>query len=134
MTSIHYAVDMKEARRALLAAFPGSFINERDEFIAHPRTNQYCSLADCKKPEDVEAKVLEWLSRAAFKTAPYSQVWRNRRLHEFIRKGINDFLETDFTAEDMETIYQHLGNAVRHKKTMQFIYSDFDINTLKKED
>ena len=34
----------------------------------------------------------------------------------------------------MKTIYQHLGNAVRHKKTMKFIYSDFDINMLKKED
>ena len=36
---------------------------------------------------DIEAKVLEWLSRAAFKTAPYSQEWRNRRFHEFMLSG-----------------------------------------------
>lgn len=33
--------DMKEAREKLLECFPGSFINVRDEFIAHPSTNQY---------------------------------------------------------------------------------------------
>jgi hypothetical protein len=32
---------MAEARAALVGAFPGSFINSRDEFIAHLRTNQY---------------------------------------------------------------------------------------------
>lgn len=45
--------DMAEARKALISVFPGSFINERDEFIAHPRTNQYFILADCVTPEDI---------------------------------------------------------------------------------
>lgn len=119
--------DLEEARRALLAAFPGSFINEQDEFIAHPRTNQYFLLADCKTPEDIEAKVIEWLSRPAFKTAPYSQEWRNRKLHEFIRNGINAFLDTGFTEEDMETIYSRLGNAIRHNLTMEFIAHNMDV-------
>ena len=131
MASAHDAVDLEEARRALLASFHGSFINERDEFIAHPRTNQYFLLGDCKTPEDIEAKVIEWLSRAAFKTAPYSQEWRNRKLHEFIRAGINAFLDTAFTEDDMEIIYQHFGNAIRHKKTMEFIAHDMSIDWLK---
>lgn len=70
MTEDEYA--MKEAREMLLECFPGSFVNSRDEFIAHPRTNQYFILRDCKTPEDIEAKVLEWLSRASFKSQPYS--------------------------------------------------------------
>lgn len=123
--------DMLEVRRALLASFPGSFINNRDEFIAHPRTNQYFLLADCKEPEDVEAKVLEWLSRPAFKTAPYSQEWRNRKLHEFIRAGINAFLDTGFTAEDMAVIYQALGNRVHHDLTVEFIARGMDVGWLK---
>lgn len=61
------AAEIKEANAMLLECFPGSFINDRDEFIAHPRTNQYFSLQDCKTVEAVEAKVLEYLSRAAFK-------------------------------------------------------------------
>lgn len=32
------AADMKEARAKLLECFPGSFINARDEFIAHLQT------------------------------------------------------------------------------------------------
>ena len=50
------AADMKEAREKLLECFPGSFINEVDEFIAHPRTNQHFILRDCKTVEAVEAK------------------------------------------------------------------------------
>ena len=125
------AIDTEEARRALLASFPGSFIKDRDEFIAHPRTNQYFLLGDCKTPEDIEAKVIEWLSRAAFKTAPYSQEWRNRKLHEFILAGINAFLDTGFTEDDMAVIYQHLGNAIRHDLTMEFIRHDMDVAWLK---
>lgn len=125
------AIDMEEARRALLESFDGSFINQRDEFIAHPRTNQYFLLADCRTPEDIEAKVLEWLSRPAFKSQPYSQEWRNRKLHQFIRNGVNSFLDTNFTEEDMEIIYQHLGNAIRHNLTLEFISHDMDIGWLK---
>lgn len=80
----NYGETMK-ARKKLLVSFPGSYINSRDEFIAHPRTNQYFLLADCVTPEDIQAKVLEWLSRGAFKTQPYSQEWRNDRFHNAMR-------------------------------------------------
>lgn len=33
--------DMREAREALVEAFPGSFINDNDEFIADVKSNQY---------------------------------------------------------------------------------------------
>lgn len=100
---------MENERECLLQAFPGSFINSRDEFIAHPRTNQYFILSDCKAPEDVKAKVLEWLSRPSCKTQPYSQEWRNRKFHTDIRFSVNAYLDTDFSQEDMELIYNWLG-------------------------
>ena len=37
----HMPEDLKEAVDSLVKAFPNSFINERGEFIAHLRTNQY---------------------------------------------------------------------------------------------
>ena len=118
--------DMMKARKKLLISFPGSYINSRDEFIAHPRTNQYFLLADCVTAEDIQAKVLEWLSRAAFKTSPYSQEWRNDRFHNAMRTSINAFLGTAFTEEDMETIYCKLGNRINHELTMDFILTGYD--------
>lgn len=123
--------DMQECRQALLDSFPGSFINEHDEFIAHPRTNQYICLGNCETPLDIECKVLEWFSRPAHKTAPYSQEWRNRKFHEFMRKGVNDFLNTNFSEQDMSDIYVKLGNAINHELTVQFIESDYNFDLLK---
>ena len=117
----------------LLKSFPESFINERDELIAHKRSNTYLCLADCKKPIDIKCKVLEWFSRPASKGMPYSQEWRNRRFRKFMLEGINDFLETDFTESDMEEIYQHLGNAINHKKTVRFVESGYDFKVLEEE-
>lgn len=125
------AADMKEARAKLLECFPGSFINSRDEFIAHPRTNQYFLLNNCQTVEDIEAKVLEWLSRPAFKTQPYSQEWRNRRFHEFMLAGVNAFLDTDFSEDDMELIYTYMGLACDHWLTLMFIDHDMSIEWLK---
>lgn len=127
------AADMAEARAKLLECFPGSFINSRDEFIAHPRTNQYFLLYNCQTVEDIEAKVLEWLSRPAFKTQPYSQEWRNRRFHEFMLAGVNAFLDTDFSEEDMELIYTYIGNAINHDLTVKFINHDMGMKWLREQ-
>lgn len=125
--------DMREAREALLIAFPGSFINERDEFIAHLKSNQYFILSNCEYPEDIDCKVLEWLSRAASKGQPYSQEWRNHKYRKFMLDGINDYMDTNFTEEDMTEIYTYLGNACNHKKTVKFIESGYDFSVLKTE-
>ena len=125
--------ELNECKLALLQAFPESFINERDEFIAHKRTNIYICLGDCKNPIDIECKVLEWFSRPASKGMPYSQKWRNRRFRKFMLDGINDFLEMDFTESDMEEIYIHLGNAINPEKTVRFIESGYDFKVLEDE-
>lgn len=127
------AADMAEARAKLLECFPGSFINSRGEFIAHLRTNQYFLLNNCQTVEDIEAKVLEWLSRPAFKTQPYSQEWRNRRFHEFMLAGVNAFLDTDFSEEDMELIYTYIGNAIKHDLTVKFINHDMSMKWLREQ-
>ena len=44
--------------------------------------------------------------------------------------GINMFLHTDFSFDDMEIIYTYLGNACNHKKTIRFIESGYDMHVL----
>ena len=125
------AADMEAAHAKLLECFPGSYINVRDEFIAHPRTNQYFLLNNCQTVEDIEAKVLEWLSRPAFKTQPYSQEWRNRRFHELMLAGVNSFLDTDFSEEDMELIYTYMGCGIKHSLMLDFIDHDMSMKWLR---
>lgn len=115
----------------LMNCFPKSVITDNEEFIAHTRSNTYFILKDCKNETDVKCKVLEWLSRPAFKTNPYNTKRSNDKFHKFILNGINQFLETDFSEEDMEQIYTYLGNRCNHAKTLEFIASGYDMSVLK---
>lgn len=117
--------------KKLAVAFPKSFINSALEFIAHKEANQYFRLEDCNNEFDVKCKVLEWLSRGAHKTCPFHTNLKNERFHNFMLNGINDFLGTDFTEDDMAIIYQKLGNRVRHSLTKEFVNSGYDMSVLK---
>lgn len=122
---------MTDTELKLLKAFPKSFINCHGEFIAHERANEYFILHNCKGNLDIKCKVLERLSRAAYKTEPYRALNKNNAFHAFMLSGINDFLGTEFTSEDMDLIYTYLGNAVNHELTMNFIQSGYDMTVLK---
>ena len=117
----------------LLRAFPHSFVNPRGEFIAHARSNSYFILEGCESDLDIKCKVLEWLSRAAYKAQPYQTAASNKKFNYFMRDGINKFLGTDFSGDDMAVIYQNLGNSVRHELTVQFVESGYDMRLLVKE-
>lgn len=118
----------------LINCFPHSFINQNGEFIAHAKSNTYFILRDCKTELDVKCKVLEWLSRAAYKTEPYRRRDKNDEFHKFVRGGIIEFLGVHFSESDMETIYTYLGNACNHKKTVRFVESGYDMSVLESED
>lgn len=118
----------------LMSAFPNSLINQGGEFVAHLEANEYFRLSDCETTEDVKCKILEWLSRAAFKTAPFGKR-KNDALHAFMLSGINKYLGTSFMPGDMEQIYTYLGNCCNHEKTLRFIRSGYDMAVLDaKED
>lgn len=124
--------DMEKTIQFLLSSFPNSFINNKYEFIADSFSNQYFLLSDCKCPKDIECKVLEWLSRAASKGQSYKLEWKNKDYRVRMLRGINSFLETDFSEDEMREIYSYLGNACNHKKTLEFIRSKYDMNLLKR--
>ena len=115
----------------LAVAFPKSFINSDLEFIAHKEANEWFRLEDCNNEFDVKCKVLEWLSRGAYKTCPFNSNVKNERFHNFMLNGVNDFLGTDFTESDIEEIYTYLGNRCNHEKTVRFIESNYDMSILK---
>ena len=48
--------------------------------------------------------------------------------------GINDFLGTRFSADDIEQIYTYLGNRVNHQRTVRFVESGYDMEVLKASD
>lgn len=115
----------------LLANFIGSFFNECGEFIAHKYANEFFIFQNCETEEDVNCKVLEWFSRAASKGTPYKQDWRNKKFREFMLNGMNQFLHTNFSIDDVSIIYTALGNACNHAKTIEFVRSGYNIDMLK---
>lgn len=115
--------------RKLMNAFPNSFINQAGEFIAHREANEYFRLTDCETELDIRCKVLEWLSRAAFKTAPFGKR-KNDQFHSFMLRGVNQYLGTSFTKGDMEQVYTCLGNRCDHQKTLRFADSGYDMAVL----
>lgn len=117
----------------LMNCFPNSIINQNGEFIAHVKNNTYFILRDCETELDIKCKVLEWLSRSAYKTEPYRRKDKNDEFHKFMLCGVNAFLETDFSESDMEQIYTCLGNACNHEKTVAFVLSGYDMGILESE-
>ncbi|MDY0210218.1 MAG: hypothetical protein RBQ91_02260 [Acholeplasma sp.] len=75
--------------------------------------------------DNLNCKVLEWLSRPAFKEG-------NEKVHEWYLNGINKYLGTNFTNQDIEEIYCHLGNQINRPLTLKFIESNYNIEVLKK--
>lgn len=122
---------INEIALKLLGSFPRSFINCHGEFIAHEKANEYFKLNICADEEEVKCKALEWLSRGAYKTELYRAKKKNEEFHVFMLNGINTFLGTSFTHEDMEIVYTYLGNNVNRKKCLEFIRSGYDMNLLK---
>lgn len=112
-----------EIRSRLFNAFPQGFINLSLEFIANPRRNSYFRLEDVETELDLKCKILEWLSREAYKAG-------SKKSQQYHLDGINSFLGTSFTSEQMEEIYTYLGNRCNHAKTIRFIESGYNMAVL----
>lgn len=114
----------------LMNCFPGSFINERGEFIAHKRANEYFNLASCEDETDIKSKVLEYLSRAASKGQPFGNNKANAAFRQFMLDGINKYLGTSFSEDDIDDVYTYLGNRCNHARTLKFIASGYRVDLL----
>lgn len=113
-------------RNRFTAAFPKFFINHNLEAIVHPRRNTYFLLTDVNTETDLIAKILEWLSREAAKSV-------TKESQKYHLTGINAFLGTDFSRDDMMQIYTYLGNRCNHSLTLRFIESGYNLSVLTEE-
>lgn len=114
----------------LFAAFPGSIINSQLEFVADTVAGEWFRLGDCQTRFDVERKVIQYLSRGAYKTSPYGSKSRNAALHDKQRSGINHFLGTRFSPDDIELIYTYLGNGCNAELCGRFIREGYNMGLL----
>ena len=114
----------------LMKCFHGSFINHNGEFIAHRYGEAYFNFSTCEDVLDVKCKVLEWLSRPASKGQPFKSNRANERYQNYMLDGINKYLGTHFTHDDIDEVYTYLGNRCNHTKTIRFIESGYDVGML----
>jgi len=111
-------------RLRLSGAFPKAFVNMHNEFIVYPPRNIYFRLDGVASELELKCKVLEWCSREAHKS-----ISRPSKKYHF--EGINKFLGTSFSHEDMAIIYTYLGNNVNRSLAIKFIESGYDVSVLK---
>jgi hypothetical protein len=116
--------------KKLLGLFPRSYINQNLEVILIPKTNTYFSLEGVCSRRDVIAKLFMWCSRTIVKGQPFRTQKRNNLFIEVTKKSLNYYLGTLFSDEDMDLIYQRLGNGINPELTYRFIDSDFDMEVL----
>lgn len=120
---------LNELKR-LLGLFPRSYINQNLEVILIPKTNTYFSLEGVGSRRDIIAKLMMWCTRTIAKGQPFCNKERNDMYREVTKRALNHYLETLFSDEDINSIYQRLGNGINQDLTYSFIDSGFDMEVL----
>lgn len=123
-------LDIQEVLR-LLKCFPNSFVNTNGDFIVSLKTQSYFILSNCNSLLELRCKVLNYLSRDAIKAIPYKREINNEKYRDSILKGINTFLGTSFSTEEMTRIYTKLGGGIKEELTKRFIESNYDLSLLE---
>lgn len=121
----------------LMRTFPGSFINSSGELILDRETNVYFNLKTVSNLTDLRCKVIEYVSRAASKTEPYGnntkqKIEKNIAFQTRMRKGINQYLGTEFNQEEWLYIYTYLGNGVNRPLCERFVDSGYDLEVIRR--
>lgn len=116
--------------KKLLGLFPRSYINQNLEVILIPKTNTYFNLEGVGSRRDIIAKLLMWCTRTIAKGQPFRNKKRNDMYREATKRALNYYLGTLFSDEDLNLIYQRLGNGINQDLTYSFIDSDFDMEVL----
>lgn len=115
----------------VMKCFHDSSINSFGELTISEKGNVFFTATDCKTKEDVICKLLEWCSRPMAKGQPYASEKRNSEWRDSLIYGLNLYLGTSFTQDDMYWIYDKLGNRVNHELTLKFIDSKYDLSLVR---
>lgn len=123
---------LDEAIIHLKFLFPSAFINEHNELILISTTNLYIQLENCKTKLQLFSKLLEWCSRDACFSLPYTMMKINEIYWRQNRETLNAFFDQNWSHNDMSLIYETLGCHVNPNLTKQFIESGFDLTILER--
>ena len=115
--------EILECIERLKQSFPRSYIYKENELIVEPKNNIYFRIDDIKSEFEFRCMVISWLSRPAHKGV--SSWWQSR-----IRNGINKFLGTDFSTDELSTIYTFVGCGCNNNKLKSFVESGYNLDTL----
>lgn len=115
----------EDALFCIMKSFPGSYLNCHGDLIVHEKGNQWFNFMSCKTIEDVQWKVLAFLSRGAYKSIPFKSQKRNEQMHRAMLDGINNFLMTNFDEDDIARIYIAFGNGCNEQECREFIRRGF---------
>lgn len=118
--------EIQTSIRRVKEIFPKAFIYKEDELIIEPKNNIYFRIDNVQNELEFKCKMIEFLSRPAHKGL--SKYWQSK-----IRKGLNAFLGTNFSVDELDTIYTFLGNCCDRTKTVKFINSGYDVSILRDE-
>lgn len=118
-------IALKSIINQTLQVFPKSFINNSSEIILEPRNNVFFRLDNVETELDFKCKMFAWLSRPIAKGL--NKYWSPKLLSSF-----NRLLNTNFTKDEMQTIYDRLGNDVNRQLTIKFIESNYDLSLLER--
>lgn len=114
--------------------FVGSFINANNELIMIPKFNVYTRLDDVENERDFKIKLVRWFSRECCCATRYNTKNRLIEYYSGNTRVFNDICQTSFSVEDMQIIYQKLGNGCNYTLCEQFADSGFDIEILRRCD
>lgn len=112
-----------------MVLFKDSYINSQNELILIPNFNIYFRLDDVETVQDLEAKVIAWLSKSACNFNYYEQEWRNRKFERKLRSNINEFLDVHFNSFEWNYLYSIYGNMVNKNGLYEFVENNFDLTT-----
>lgn len=116
--------NLKQEVKRLMDIFEDSFINRNFELILEERRNLYVNFELVKTVKDLKMNMIQWKSRACIKGD-------DEKILIKTRKKFNEFFKKDFSLEDLELIYELLGNEVNPDLCERFINSDLNIEILK---
>lgn len=109
----------------LLSCFPmfQCYINKHRECIIEPKHNIYLSLVGVHCRNDLDNKVISWLSRPSYKDIP-------KKISEHCLSGVNKFLGTSFSKDDIMKVYTAFGNDANSFYRRKFVNHRFDMKVI----
>lgn len=123
--------EIKKTLTQIISAFGRCTINSNLELILIPDTGAYINLNEVCTEIDLKRICLVAVCRDCFKTQRFKYVSMNDRFHDYNLRRLNEALETNFTKEDMEIIYQYFGNGLNQDLAASFVVSGYDMNIFK---